>query len=35
MVAHEKSMWFGCMLAASLFVLLLAGCGDVFESGSS
>jgi protocatechuate 3,4-dioxygenase beta subunit len=35
MVAHEKSLWFGCMLAASLFVLVLAGCGDVSESGSS
>jgi protocatechuate 3,4-dioxygenase beta subunit len=35
MVAHEKSMWFGCMLAASLFVLVLAGCADVSESGSS
>jgi protocatechuate 3,4-dioxygenase beta subunit len=35
MVAHEKSTWFGCMLAASLFVLVLAGCGDASESGSS
>ncbi len=35
MVAHEKSIWFGCMLAASLFVLVLAGCADVSESGSS
>jgi hypothetical protein len=35
MVAREKSIWFGCMLAASLFVLVLAGCGDVSESGSS
>jgi protocatechuate 3,4-dioxygenase beta subunit len=35
MVAHEKSIWFGCMLAASLFVLVLAGCTDVSESGSS
>jgi protocatechuate 3,4-dioxygenase beta subunit len=35
MVAHEKSIWFGCVLAASLFVLVLAGCGDVSESGSS
>ncbi len=25
----------GCMLAAALFVLALAGCGDVSESGSS
>src|SRR5215211_786638 len=35
MVAWEKSIWFGCMLAASLFVLVLAGCADVSESGSS
>ena len=35
MVAHEKSIWFGCVLAATLFVLALAGCGDVSESGSS
>jgi hypothetical protein len=35
MVAHEKSIWCGCLLAASLFVLVLAGCGDVSESGSS
>ena len=35
MVARVKSIWFGCMLAASLFVLVLAGCGDVSESGSS
>jgi catechol 1,2-dioxygenase len=35
MVAHEKSIWFGCVLAASLFVLVLAGCGDLSESGSS
>jgi catechol 1,2-dioxygenase len=35
MVAHEKSTWFGCVLAASLYVLVLAGCGDVSESGSS
>src|SRR5215207_1563115 len=34
MVAREKSIWFGCVLAASLFVLVLAGCGDVSESGS-
>ena len=34
MVAHEKSIWFGGMLAASLFVLVLAGCADVSESGS-
>src|SRR5918992_1528976 len=35
MVAHEKSIWFGCVLAASLFVLVLTGCSDVSESGSS
>jgi protocatechuate 3,4-dioxygenase beta subunit len=35
MVAWEKSIWFGCVLAASLLVLVLAGCGDVSESGSS
>jgi protocatechuate 3,4-dioxygenase beta subunit len=35
MVAREKSIWFGYMLAASSFVLVLAGCGDVSESGSS
>jgi protocatechuate 3,4-dioxygenase beta subunit len=35
MVAHEKSTWFGCVLAASLFILVLAGCSDVSESGSS
>jgi protocatechuate 3,4-dioxygenase beta subunit len=35
MVAHEKSIWFGCVLAASLFVPVLAGCADVSESGSS
>jgi protocatechuate 3,4-dioxygenase beta subunit len=35
MVARQKIIWFGCMLAASLFVLMLAGCGDVSESGSS
>ena len=35
MVAHEKSIWFGCVLAASLFVLVLSGCGEVSESGSS
>jgi protocatechuate 3,4-dioxygenase beta subunit len=34
MVAHEKRIWFGCMLAASLFVFVLAGCEDS-ESGSS
>jgi catechol 1,2-dioxygenase len=36
MVAREKSMWFGCVLAASLFVVLvLAGCADLSKSGSS
>jgi protocatechuate 3,4-dioxygenase beta subunit len=35
MVAHEKSTRFGCVLAATLFVLVLAGCADVSESGSS
>jgi protocatechuate 3,4-dioxygenase beta subunit len=35
MVAQEKSIRFGCVLAASLFVLVLAGCGDASESGSS
>jgi catechol 1,2-dioxygenase len=34
-VAHEKSTRVGCMLTASLFVLVLAGCADVSESGSS
>jgi hypothetical protein len=33
MVAHEKRIRFGCVLAASLIVLVLAGCGDVSESG--
>jgi catechol 1,2-dioxygenase len=35
MVGHEKSIWFGCVLAASLFVLMLAGCGEDSVSGSS
>ena len=35
MVAREKSIWFGCVFAASLFVLVLAGCSDLSESGSS
>jgi catechol 1,2-dioxygenase len=35
MVARQKSIWFGCVLAAPLFVLVLAGCGDLSESGSS
>ncbi len=35
MVTRNMSIWFGCMLAASLFVLVLARCGDVSESDSS
>ena len=35
MGAPEKSLRFGGMLAASLIVLVLVGCGDVSESGSS
>jgi protocatechuate 3,4-dioxygenase beta subunit len=35
MVAREKSTWFGCVLAASLFVLVLAGCSDVSESSQT
>jgi hypothetical protein len=35
MVAHEKRIRFGCMLAASLLVFVLTGCSDVSESGSS
>src|SRR5215211_2629124 len=35
MVVRETSRWFGCVLAVSLFVLVLAGCGEVSESGSS
>jgi catechol 1,2-dioxygenase len=35
MVAWEKGIRFGCVLAASLFILVLAGCGDVSDSGSS
>ena len=35
MVARARDIRFGCALAASLFVLVLAGCGDVSESGSS
>ena len=35
MVAWEWSIRFGCALAATLFVLVLAGCGDVSESDSS
>jgi hypothetical protein len=33
MIAWEKSVWFGCMLAASLIVSVLAGCGDVSTLG--
>jgi catechol 1,2-dioxygenase len=35
MVAREKNICFGCVLAASLYVVVMAGCGDVSESGSS
>src|SRR5215211_8272501 len=35
MVAQQRSTRFGCALAATLFVLVLAGCGDVSESDSS
>jgi catechol 1,2-dioxygenase len=35
MVTHEKSIWFECMLAASLFISVLGRCGDVSESGPS
>jgi catechol 1,2-dioxygenase len=35
MVVRETSRWFGCVLAATLFLLVLAGCGEVSESGSS
>jgi catechol 1,2-dioxygenase len=35
LVAREKGIRFGCRLAASLFVLVLAGCGEDSESGSS
>jgi hypothetical protein len=35
MVAREKIICFGCVLAAFLFILMLAGCADVSESGSS
>jgi protocatechuate 3,4-dioxygenase beta subunit len=34
MVTREKSMRFGCLLAASSFVLVLAGCGDSGPSSS-
>jgi hypothetical protein len=35
MVVRERAIRFGCALAAALFVLVLAGCADVSESGSS
>ena len=35
MVARVKSTWFGCLLVASLFVLVLAGCADVSESSQT
>ncbi len=35
MVAHEKRIWFGCVLAASLIVLVLAGCGEDSESSQT
>jgi protocatechuate 3,4-dioxygenase beta subunit len=35
MVARKKSIWFGCALVVSLFVLVLAGCGGGPESSSS
>jgi catechol 1,2-dioxygenase len=35
MVARVKSTRFGCMLAASLFVLVLIGCSDVSESSQT
>jgi protocatechuate 3,4-dioxygenase beta subunit len=35
MVAREKNICFGCVLAASLFVLVLNACGEDSESGSS
>jgi protocatechuate 3,4-dioxygenase beta subunit len=35
MLAREKSIRFGCALAASLFVVVLAGCGGGSESSSS
>src|ERR687898_2738340 len=34
MVVREKSIWFGCVLAASLFALVLAGWGNVSEPDS-
>jgi protocatechuate 3,4-dioxygenase beta subunit len=35
MVAQKRSTRFGCALAASLFVLVMAGCGGSSESSSS
>ena len=35
MVTREEVIRFGCVLAVSLFVLVLAGCGDLSESGAS
>jgi protocatechuate 3,4-dioxygenase beta subunit len=35
MVARVKSRWFGCVLAVSLFVLVLAGCADISESSQT
>ena len=35
MVTLKESIRFGCALAATLFLLVLAGCCDVSESGSS
>jgi protocatechuate 3,4-dioxygenase beta subunit len=35
LVAREKSIRLGCVLAASLFVLVLAGCADVSESSQT
>src|SRR5919107_3083744 len=35
MLTRVKSIWLGCVLAASLVVVELAGCTDVSESGSS
>jgi protocatechuate 3,4-dioxygenase beta subunit len=35
MVAHKKSLRFGCILAASFLVLVLARCSDVSESSQT
>jgi protocatechuate 3,4-dioxygenase beta subunit len=35
MVAHEKRIRFGCILAASLIVLVLAGCSEDSESSQT